>query len=58
MNEPLEIVETAVDPHEEQGLWDGACKVLRPSLRVASLTLFFSWFTVTLVYYGLAFRHN
>jgi len=30
-------------------------KIMRPSLRVPALALFFTWFSVTLVYYGLAF---
>jgi len=57
--EPLEEASTArtvASPNGAQvSLLDGARKILRPSLRAATVSLFFCWFIVTLVYYGLAF---
>jgi OCT family organic cation transporter-like MFS transporter 4/5 len=53
VTDPLELP----DHWEQAGgsILAGVRKILRPSLGHTSLRLFFCWFTVTLVYYGLSF---
>ena len=58
VSDPLEVPERALPPVDDENggsLLEGLLKIMRPSLRRESLSLFFAWFTVTLVYYGLAF---